>query len=168
MSFINQIGGLLNQYLSGGGATNREEARTHYDQISQAVPPGVLGSVIGPALSSLGTDQVQERIRNSATEMNPDQRAGFLNSLLGGYRSSGVNLSSLFSQLGIRSSVATNPQDASPDEVAKLAAHAHQENPDLFNRAMAFYSEHPLLVKILGAAAITAIAKNLAERRLGS
>lgn len=164
MSFLNQIGGLLNQYLSGSGATNREEAHGHYDQIAQAVPGDILGSVIGPALGSLGAQQVQERIQNSAAEMNPEQRAGFLQTLLGGYRSSGVDLSSLLSQLGIRSSVADNPSQASPQDVAKLAAHAHQTNPDIFNRAMSFYGDHPRLVKVLGAVAITAIAKKLADR----
>ena len=67
MSFLDQIGGLLQQY-SGGGNVTAEQAHTDYDTIASAVPGHVLGSVIGPALSSLGRDQVQERIRNSASE----------------------------------------------------------------------------------------------------
>lgn len=161
MSFMDQIGGLLNQYMSGSGASNREEARQHYDQIAGAVPPGLLGSVIGPALSSLGADQVHERIYNSATEMSPQQRGGFLGTLLGGLSSSGVDVGSLLGQLGIRPDVADNPEQASPEDVAKLATHAEQTNPTIFQQAMNFFAEHPTLVKVLGTMAIAAIAKKL-------
>ena len=59
MSFMDQIGGLLSAYASGSGATTRAEAHDHYDQISSSVPTDLLASIIGPALGSLGTSQVQ-------------------------------------------------------------------------------------------------------------
>jgi hypothetical protein len=167
MDWQNLVGGLLNQYMQGGGARNRQEARDHYDQISSAVPTDLLGSIIGPALSSLGTQQVQERIYNSATEMDTQQRAGFLEKLLGGYRSSGTDIFSLLGNLGINSSVANNPGQASPEEVAKLAAYTQQNDPGLFDRAMEFYAENPTLVKVLGTMAVTAIAKQLYDRTKG-
>ena len=74
MSFMDQIGGLLSAYASGSGATSRTEAHEHYDQISSSVPSNVLASVIGPALSSLATSEVQQRLFNSASQMTPDQR----------------------------------------------------------------------------------------------
>jgi hypothetical protein len=161
MDWQNMIGDLLNQYMSGQGATSRQEARAHYDQIADAVPTDVLGSVIGPALSSLGGQQVMERVFNSATEMNPEERSGLVRSLLNGFGSSGIDLTSLLGQLGINPGVADNPQEASPEEVAKLATHAQEHEPSIFNQAMAFYAEHPTLVKVLGTMAVAAIARNL-------
>ncbi|MDB5034626.1 MAG: hypothetical protein JWQ98_1867 [Chlorobi bacterium] len=160
---MDQIGGLIGQYVNGGGATTREEARDHYDQIAGAVPEGVLGSVIGPALSELGSDQVRERVYNSATEMTPQQRGGLLGSLLGGLSSSGIDLSSLLGKLGISHNVADNPETASPEDVAKVAAHAQENNPGVFQQAMGFYAKHPTLVKILGTMAIASIAKRLSS-----
>jgi|GEM_PF-1943836 len=161
MSFMDQIGSLLNQYGGGGGATSREEARQHYDQIASAVPPDLLGSVIGPALASLGSDQVRERVYNSATEMTPQQRGGFLGTLLNGLSSSGVDIGAMLGRLGIGEDVAKNPESATPEDVAKVATEAQQTAPSIFEQAMKFFADHPTLVKVLGTMAIAAIAKKL-------
>ena len=95
MGFVDQIGGVLQQYANGApaGAT-REQAQGHYDQIASAVPLNVLASVIGPALASLGTPQIRERIQNSASEMSSQQRSDFMQTLLNGLKSSGIDLES--------------------------------------------------------------------------
>jgi hypothetical protein len=164
MGLFDSIGGLLNQYISGNGAANTEEAHDHYDQVQSAVPTGILGSSIGSALKSLAVQQVEQHILNSASQMSPEQRGGLMQSLLNGLTSSGGDVSSILSQLGINQSVADNPQDASPEDVAALAAHTHQNNPDVFQRAMEFYAEHPTLVKAMGAAAVSAIIYEIAKR----
>ncbi len=164
MDFMEQIGGLLNAYANGQKASSRQEAREHYDQISSSVPTDILASVIGPALSSLGGAQVQERVYNSATEMTPQQRGGFMETLLGGLMSSGANLPGLLSSLGIGQSVIDDPQSASPDDVAKLATHTQENEPSIFEKAMEFYAENPMLVKILGGMAIAAIARQISNR----
>ena len=38
MDFMGQLGGLLNQYASGG-ATDRQQARNDFDQVAGAVLP---------------------------------------------------------------------------------------------------------------------------------
>ncbi|HZS10374.1 MAG TPA: hypothetical protein VFD58_36430 [Blastocatellia bacterium] len=166
MNWQNAIGGLLEQYASGSGAASRQEARDHYDQISSAVPTDVLGQLIGPALASLGSQQVSERVYNSATEMSPDQRGSLVGTLLQGLGSSvgAAALPALLGQLGVNRSVIDDPTNASPDDVAKLATHAHENDPSLFERAMSFYAEHPTLVKVLGTMAVAAIARNLSAR----
>jgi len=163
MGFMDQIGGLLNQYTGGGGPYSQAEAAEHYDQIHQAVPTDLLGSIIGPALGALSTDHVQDRIYDSAQAMQPAQRAGFLESLLGAFQSSCANIPALLAQLGINQAVASNPYNATPEEVAKLAAHAHENNPSVLQQAMSFYAQHPTLVKMLGTMAIASIAKNLSQ-----
>ncbi len=163
MSFIDQIGNLLNQYATGGGATNQQEAHEHYDQIANAVPPDVLGSAIGPAIASLGGENAQERILDSANAMNPQQRGGFVQSLLNGFLQSGVSLTPMLEKLGINPTIAQNPEEARPEDVARLAAHAHENHIDVFHQAMSFYAQHPMLVKVLGSVAIAAIAKKLGQ-----
>lgn len=159
MSFLDQITNVLSTYQNGG-PQNREAARQHYDEIARNVPEDDLASIIGPALGTLGTDQVEERVKNSATEMTPQQRGGFLGTLLGGLGgASGIG--GLLSQIGVSPSVAQNPQAATPEEVGKVAAYAHQNHPAIFEKAMGFYAQHPMLVKILGTMAIAAIARNL-------
>ncbi len=160
MSFIEQIGNLLSQYQNGNGATNREEARRHYDEIARAVPPTVLADVIGPAVGTLGTEQVRERVQNSATEMSSAQRGSFLQTLLGALGGGG-DLKGILNRIGVSPAVAADPQAATPEEVGKVAAYAHEHRPEIFDKAMGFYAEHPMLVKILGTLAIAAIAQKL-------
>ena len=159
MSLLDQLGGVLNNVMSGN--LNQQQLNSHYDQIASAVPPQTLGAAIGPALQALGVGGAQQGIANSAQQMTPGQRGGLMQQLLGGLGSSGVNVGSVLSQLGINQSVANNPQSATPEEVAALASHAQANNPGVFQDAMSFYSQHPTLVKALGAAAITGIATHL-------
>src|SRR5437588_9605639 len=120
MALVDQIGGLLQQYAAANPNVSREQARNDYDTIASAVPKDVLGSVIGPALGSLGRDQVQERIGNSASEMTPALRGEFLQTLLNAVGGGGANVASLLAQLGIDRNVANNPQQASPADVANV------------------------------------------------
>lgn len=167
MSTLDPISELLRRYGVGDGASNREEARQHYDQIARAVPEDILASVIGPAVGSLPSDQIETRVRNSATEMTPEQRGGFLETLLGGLGAQSGGLRSVLDRIGVSPQVAEDPQAATPEEVGKVAAYAKQERPDVFHQAMGFYAKHPALVKVLGTLAISAIAKNLFTKRPG-
>lgn len=169
MANLNTIDELLRRYGLGDGPANREEAREHYDRIAREVPEDELASVIGPALETLPVDQIETRVRNSATEMTPQERGGFLETLLGGLgaASQGGGLRTVLEQIGVSPRVAENPQKATPEEVGKVAAYAKQERPEIFDQAMAFYAKHPTLVKVLGTLAITAIAKNLFQKRPG-
>ena len=160
MSLFDQLGGVLSNVM--GGNLSEQQAHDHYDQIASTVPQNQLGAAIGPALASLGAGELQQRISNSATQMDPQQRGNLMQTLLGGLGNAG-NVGGLLSQLGISPSVQNNPQSATPDEVGKLAAHTQANNPDLFHEAMSFYSAHPTLVKALGTAAIAGIARHLAQ-----
>src|SRR5436305_14779940 len=108
MAFLDEIGGLLQQY-SGGSNINPDQARRDYDAIADKVPRNVLGSVIGPALASLGRQEVQTRIFNSATEMAPSVRGQFLQRLLAAAGGSGANVATMLSQLGMNPSIAKTP-----------------------------------------------------------
>jgi hypothetical protein len=163
MGFFDQISGVLEQYTSQTQVP-REQAHQDYDKIAATVPPNVLGSVIGPALSSLGAGEVEQRIRNSAEQMGPSTRSQFLQKLLNAIGSGGGNTASVLSQVGVDPSLAQQPERASADDVARVAAQVHQSHPDGFNRAMEFYTAHPTLVKVLGTMAIAKIAQHLSAQ----
>jgi len=134
-----------------------------YEQIARVLNGGTLRSVIGPALSSLGTEGVREQVANSASSMNDQQRTGLAKTLLSGFRSQGIDLRSILKRLGINPSVAENPAEADVEDLAKLAAHAHENDHRLFNRAMEFYTEYPRLIQTLGAITIAAIITYLTQ-----
>ena len=168
MSFLDRLGGVLQQYQSGSATPSREEAHAHYDQIAREVPSNVLAGSIGPALGTLEPGDVESRVARSAAQMTPEQRGGLLGTLLGGLGTgSGGGLGDLLGRIGVSPSVAQNPQQASPEDVARVAGYARQNQPDLLHRAGDFYAQHPTLVKALGTAAIVAIARNLAGKRPG-
>lgn len=161
MSLLDQIGPLLRQYAGGNAAATDAEAHAHYDQITAAVPPHQLAPAIGPALTTLPPDDVRDRVSASAAQMNAPQRGSLVQSILAGL---GPQASSVLSSLGLSPSLATNPTSASPADAGALAAHVQQERPEIFNQAMAFYAQHPMLVKTLGAVAIARIAQQLTHR----
>ena len=145
MSSLDPISELLRRYGVGDGAENREQAREHYDQIAGAVPQDVLATVIGPAIGTLPPDQIETRVRNSATEMTPQQRGGFLETLLGGLGAQSGGLRSILDQIGVSPQVADDPQQATPEDVGRVAAYTKQQRPEIFDQAMGFYAKHPTL-----------------------
>ena len=171
MSLFDQLGGVLSNVM--GGNLNEQETHEHYDQIASRVPQDQLGAAIGPAMANLDSEDVQQRVSNSASQMNPQQRGNLMQTLLGGLGGSASSLGGLgglsgglggiLSQLGISPSVQNDPQSASPDDLGKLAAHAQTNAPDVFHQAMSFYSAHPTLVKALGTVVMTGIARHLAK-----
>lgn len=156
MDLQNALGAVLKQ-ISETGTGSGQEAHSQFEQLSNLVPASLMGSTIGPALSSLGTQEVAQNLLGSAGAMNPQQRGSLFSSLLSGFSSQGIDTTSLLGQLGVNPSVANNPETASPQDVAALAAHAHENSPDVFHKAMEFYGEHPTLVKTLGTVAVGAI-----------
>ncbi len=169
MSILDQLSGLFNNVASGN--LSEQETQNHYSQIAQQVPQQTLGAAIGPALSSLDNGEVQERVRNSAQQMNPEQRGGITQALLGalgggalGGGMGGGALGGILSQLGVSPAVASNPQSATPDDISKLAGHAHATDPGLFEKATAFYSAHPTLVNALGTAVVAKIVGNISRQ----
>ena len=67
--------------------------------------------------------------------MTPSVRGQFFQTLLNAIGGGGGNVGSILSQLGVDPSVVNRPQQASPEDVAKVAAHAQQTHPDAFNQA---------------------------------
>ncbi len=161
MSLLDQLGGVLSNLT--GGNLNEQETHQHFDQVAGSVPQNQLGAAIGPALANLDPSEVQQKVADSASQMNSQQRGNMIQTLLGGLGGSAGNLGGLLSQLGISPSVQNDPQSATPDDLGKLAAHAQSNAPDVFHQAMSFYSAHPTLVKAFGTVVLAGIARHLTK-----
>lgn len=118
----------------------------------------------GAALPSLNSSQVSETVSNLASELDSGQRGGLVGSMLSGLSSYGVDVQSVLSKLGINPQVADNPEQATPEEAAALAAHAHENHPGIVQSAMSIYEAHPTLIKTLGLFAAAAIATHVNKK----
>ena len=173
MSWLNSIGGLLQQYAAGGNVQNPAEVNQHFDQVSAAAPQDALGNALGNALNSGQGGGFANMVTQLFNNSSPEQRASLLNSLMG---SVGPGLlASLANQhhpdlagslAGQSSSV--SPQVASqvsPDFVQQLAQHAQNQNPGIVNEIGNFYSQHPRVVQSLGAATLALVMSHLSQQR---
>jgi hypothetical protein len=105
------------------------------------------------------------------SQSNGEQKAGMLNQLLSSVGpealaslGGGGMLSSLLSG-GARQLTPEQAQSVSPEVVQQLASHAERADPSIVDKASAFYSQHPALVKTLGAGVLSVAMAKLAQRR---
>jgi len=171
MGLFNQLGSILEQYANstGSGQIN-SQVNEHFDQVAKAAPSGALADGLAAAFRSNNTPDFGQMLSSLFSQSNGDQRAGILNQLLA---SGGP---ALLSQLGggggglsalLGGASQLTPQQAaqvSPEVVQQLAAHAEKSDPSLVDKASAFYSEHPALIKTLGGAALTIAMAKMAEK----
>jgi hypothetical protein len=177
MNWMNQIGGLLQQYAGAEPATTSrqpEEVQQHFEQAASAAPQGVLSEALANAFRSNATPAFPDIVSNLFHNSNNQQRAGLLNSLLSGLGPgalgsilTGGGMAQLGGLLGGggRGSIAPEQaQQVSPEAVKELAQRAEQSNPSIVDRVSEFYAQHPTLVKALGAAAMWEVLRHMANR----
>jgi hypothetical protein len=172
MGLFDQLSSVLQQYANstGSGQIN-SQVDEHFDQVAKAAPSGALADGLAAAFRSNNTPDFGQMLSSLFSQSNGDQKAGILNQLL---TSGGP---ALLSQLGgasgglaalLGGASQLSPQQAaqvSPEVVQQLAAHAEKSDPSLIDKASAFYSEHPALIKTLGGAALTIAMAKMAEKR---
>lgn len=179
MSWIDQLGGLLQQYSQGQHPHDRAEQ--DYDQVSQVAPRDVMAGGLAEAFRSQQTPPFPNMLGQMFGQSNSHQRANILNMLLATAgpailsqlmsRSGGGGLGSLAGMLGGGgNNVQVTPEDAeqvSPQAVEELAREAEQKDPNVVDRISDFYAEHPTLVKGLGAVALGIAMNHLSKQKGG-
>ncbi len=104
---------------------------------------------------------------------NGAQRASLLNTLLSSGAATGL-LSQLSQATGVTlpagpgATAPVTPQVAekvTPEMAQQAAAQVAQQDPSIVDRISQIYAEHPMLVKTLGAAAMSIALSHLARRR---
>lgn len=191
MQWMDQIGGLLQQY---GGANPNQPTDTvedDFDQFTQAAPSNMVSQGLAEAFRSDQTPPFGNMVTQLFSNSNNQQRAGILNTLIaaagpmvlqqvlsrigGGQQSGGQQsgggggLSSLIGLLGGGGGQTPQitPEQAGripPEAVQEIAREAENQDPSVIDRMSDFYAEHPTLVKTLGAAALTIALMKIAQQ----
>ena len=131
MSLLDSLGSLLNQYASQTANTGDTEA--HFDQVTNAVPPSVLGGALADMFRSSDTPPFAQQAAQIFGNASGSQKASVLNELLS---SLGPALPSLLGSAGL-GALASNltagrtvtpeaAEEIPPEVVEQMAAHVEQ------------------------------------------
>ena len=165
-NWLNQLGGILEQYRSNQSPPAPDQVNEHYDRVAQSAPPGALSQALASAFRSDQTPAFPEMLAGLFRQSDGQQRAGILNQLLasaGPLAASG--LAERFS--GLLKGGSVSPQQAnevSPEAVQQLAEHAQKSNPSIIEQASSYYAQHPKLVQGHGAGALALIMSHMSKR----
>ncbi len=193
MSWMDQIGNMLQQY-SGAGAQQQQtgaatqpalsQVQDDFDQFAQAAPPAAMADGLAAAFRSEQTPPFPQMLGQLFGQSDGTQRASILNTLIGalgptvlaqilarrgGGGGTGGGIGDLLGGLlggGGQQQVTPEMARQVPTEaVEELAQQAEQRDPSIVDMASNFYAEHPQLVKTLGAAALAIALAKIAQRR---
>jgi len=165
MSWMEQIGGMLQRYVGANPAQPPAGIHNDFEQAAQAAPQSDLADGLATAFRSHQTPPFPQMLSYLFSQSNPQQRAGILNQLLQSV-GPGILGSSLGSLLrgGQTQITPEQAQQVTPEAVQHIATEAEQSNPSVVDSISHFYSEHPTLIKTLGGAALAIVLARMAER----
>ena len=172
MSWMDQLSNVLQNYSqTSPGAANQGEVEQHFNQVAQAAPQADLASGIAAMFKSDQTPAFGQLVSQLFGNSDPNQRANLINTLLSSGAGAGI-LAQLAKSAGISLPAGgdgqISPEDASkitPEMVQQAAAHAEKHDPSIVDRVSEIYAAHPMLIKTLGAAAMSMAMSHLAQRR---
>ena len=160
MSWMDQLGGMLQQYAGGGAHQNApEQVQDHFGQVAQNAPPSAIADGLAAAFRSEQTPPFNQMLGQLFGQSNGQQRAGILNTLI-------ATLGPTIVSQVLARQTEVPPEAAAqvpPQAVAELAAQAEQKDPSIVDTVSNFYAEHPTLVQGLGAAALAIAMSRLAS-----
>ena len=183
MGWLDQIGGLLQQYQGANAQQAPNNVQDDFGQFAQAAPQSAIADGLAAAFRSNQTPPFGNMLGQLFGQSNGTQRASILNTLISTLgptviaqilaRSSGGGggggpLSGLAGILGGGQKEVTPEmaEQVSPEAVEEIATQAEQKDPSIVDMASNFYAEHPTLIQGLGAAALTiALAKVAANQQ---
>jgi hypothetical protein len=175
MNWMNDLGGILQQYSGAGAAQAPDTVNDDFDQTAQAAPTGAIADGLSAAFRSEQTPEFGQMLAGLFGQSNGQQRAGILNTLIS---TLGPTIAAqLFARKGLSGlagllgggQTRVTPEQAEqvpPEAVQDIATHAEKQDPSIIDMASNFYAEHPTLVKSLGSAALAiALAKIVDSNR---
>ena len=177
MSWFDQLGGMLQQYANAGQPTNTTEQ--DFEQAATVAPRDAVSQGLAEAFRSDHTPPFPNMLGQLFGNSSGTQRASILNTLLSvagpallsGALQKGGGMSGVLGQLGgLLSGGQVSAQQAEqipPQAVEELARQAEKHDPSIIDRVSDFYSEHPGLVKTLGAAALAVTMSGMAKQKRG-
>ena len=171
MSWLNQIGDVLQNYSQGPGRPDEREVENHFGRVAQAAPRDDLAGGIAEVFRSEQTPPFPQLVSQLFGNSNSNQRANLLNTLLSSGAGAGV-VSQIAKAAGISLPTAGGTQ-VTPEQAAQIPPQAVQEaaeqvekrDPSIVDQISRFYAEHPTLVQTLGTLAMSMAMSHLARRR---
>ena len=174
MNWMDQLGGMLQQYSGSVQATQTTE--DDFDRASQLAPRDAVSGGLAEAFRSDQTPPFPNMLGQMFGNSSGTQRANILNTLLS--IAGPALLSSMMQRSGGIGGLAgmlnrggqITPQEAEqipPEAVEELAREAEKRDPTVIDRVSDFYSEHPTLIKTLGAAALAVAMSGMTKQRRG-
>jgi hypothetical protein len=177
VDWLNQIGGMLQQYT--GGATTQAPPTVHddFDRVTQAAPRSTIADALSAAFRSDRTPSFGQMAGDLFGRSNGQQRAGILNTILAslgpaalsqilGSGGGGSILGKILGN-GKREVTPEEAEQIPPDAAARIAEHAEKEDPSIVDRVSDFYADHPTLVKTLGGTVLTVALAKIAQNHSG-
>jgi hypothetical protein len=181
MEWMNQLGGVLQQYAGTAAAQAPAAVQDDFDRIAQSAPPSALADGLAAAFRSEQTPDFGQMAAQLFSNSGGQQRAGILNTLIAAAGptilsqilsrrtdSNGGGLSSLIALISGGQQNGVTPEQAEQipaDAVQEIAAQAEKSDPSVIDRVSSFYAAHPALVKTLGAAALSIALSQIAQRQ---
>src|SRR5512146_1408698 len=159
MSWMNEIGTLLQQYHGASASSPPPSAAEDFTKVADRAPASALSDGLAAAFHSQSTPSFGEMIAQLFAQSDGAQRSGILNHLLAaaGPAASSIGLPASLNPLGGAGRAAVTPEQAqqlSSESVRRLAEEAQSRDPSIVDKASEFYAQHPTLVKTLGVGAL--------------
>jgi hypothetical protein len=176
MNWLNNIGGLLQQYANAQGSQHSATAEQDYDEVAKHAPREDLASGLAEAFRSPQTQPFPNMLGQLFANSNPSMKSNILNTLLA---TVGPQvLSSILARhagsgapaelgVGRRELDAREADQIPPAVVEEMAEQAEKQNPSIIDHVSDFYAQHPTVVKGLGAAALGIALSHLAKQKRG-
>jgi len=169
MSWINEIGSLLQRYRGASASAPPSDAAADFAEVADRAPPSAVSGGLAEAFRSGSTPSFGEMISHLFGQSDATQRAGILNHLITaagpGLQSTGLPGNLAASLSGPRPTITPEQaQQVPPEAVRQLADQAEKHDPSIIDKASEFYAQHPTLVKSLGVGALAVIMSHLSQR----
>ncbi len=164
-----EIDNILQQLIGSGSGPVSNSAQEQFHQVAQSTPPELLSQGLSAAFNSDQTSSFGEMIGSMFGQANAQQKSGIVNRLLAGL---GPAAAGVMTQLGLThtegaATPALSTEQAgqiSTAQVQQIATHAQNANPGIVESMSHFYAQHPVLVKSLGAVALSIILGKIRNR----
>ncbi len=175
MDWLNQLGGLLQQYSGAQPAQAPDTVEDDFDQLTQAAPESALADGISAAFRSEQTPPFGQMLGQLFNQSSGTQRAGILNTLISALGPAFV--SQILARAGGGGGLAgmlgggqteVTPEQAEaipPQVVEEVANEAEKRDPSVVDMVSNVYAKNPTLFKALGAAALTVALAKIADRQ---
>lgn len=168
MSWLNEIGTLLEQYQGASATSAPASAADDFTKVADHAPASALSDGLAAAFHSQSTPSFGEMIAQLFAQSDGAQRSGILNHLIAaaGPAASPIGLPASLNPLGGAGAAVTpeQAQQLSSEAVQRLAEEAQRRDPSIVAKASEFYAQHPTLVKTLGVGALAVIMSHLSQR----